>query len=158
MKKNTCIILAIVFAGLAVCVGFFLFPRQLPTGKCGELYRHYKDSEGIEASFVKDFRVNDSVTVNATLFQAKDSVTWVNLVVDLYHIESREEYVPCKISFKLVSKEVPNNEMQKGITNNDFMIAFFPDLTIGIFDIKTEQQYYALIDKYFILLNKNQTK
>lgn len=82
MKKNTCITLAIIFVGLAVCVGFFLFPRQLSPEECGELYRHYQDSEGIEASFVKDFRVNDTLAVDVVLLEATTDSAWCELLLD----------------------------------------------------------------------------
>ena len=82
MNKRTCITLAIIAVGLAVCAGFFLFPRQLTPEECGALYQRYKDAEGIDASFIKDFPVNDTLTTDALLLEAATDSAWCELLED----------------------------------------------------------------------------
>ena len=82
MNKRTCITLAIIAVGLAVCAGFFLFPRQLTPEECGVLYQRYKDAEGIDASFIKDFPVNDTLTTDALLLEAATDSAWCELLLD----------------------------------------------------------------------------
>ena len=82
MNKRTCITLAIIAVGLAVCAGFFLFPRQLTPEECGALYQRYKDAEGIDASFIKDFPVNDTLTTDALLLEAATDSAWCELLLD----------------------------------------------------------------------------
>lgn len=82
MNKRTCITLAIIAVGLAVCAGFFLFPRQLTPEECGALYQRYKDAEGIDASFIKDFPVNDTLTTDALLLEAATDSAWCALMAD----------------------------------------------------------------------------
>lgn len=74
--------MVIVLAGLVICASFALFPRQLPLEKCSREYLRYKDVEGIKASFVKDFPVNDTLAVDVTLLQATDSLGWEILKKD----------------------------------------------------------------------------
>lgn len=90
MKKRTGITLAIVVVGLAVCAGFFCFPRQLSPGECSVEYQRYQDAVGIEASFIKDFHVNDSISVDVTTFQATDSVGWETLKKDFRALQLPE--------------------------------------------------------------------
>ena len=82
MNKRTCITLAIIAVGLAVCAGFFLFPRQLTPEECGALYQRYKDAEGIDASFIKDFPVNDTLTTDVLLLEAATDSAWCELLLD----------------------------------------------------------------------------
>ena len=49
-------------------------------GDVSELYLRYADTEGINATFIKDFHVNDTVYVDVTLLQATDSAGWETLV------------------------------------------------------------------------------
>lgn len=76
MERKHCITIAIVVAGLALCAGAFLFPRQLPLSECSEVYLQYRDVEGIDASFIKGFPLNDTVTVDVTCLTARDTATW----------------------------------------------------------------------------------
>ncbi len=97
MNKRTCITLAIIAVGLAVCAGFFLFPRQLTPEECGALYQRYKDAEGIDASFIKDFPVNDTLTTDALLLEAATDSAWCTIMVDF---GVPEEFIELYISNK----------------------------------------------------------
>ena len=59
----------------AITVAKYWF-RIFPSHEVSPLYEHYADVEGIDASFIKDFRVNDTVFVDVTLLEAKDSAGW----------------------------------------------------------------------------------
>ena len=72
------VILALVSLALAVR----LCPRTVPFSQCSSIYKKYADAEGIEATFIKDFRVNDTVFIDVTLLEAKDSAGWATLKQD----------------------------------------------------------------------------
>ena len=59
-----------------------MVPHELPAGRCGELYRRYAGRPGIEAAYLRDYRLNDSVSVAVTLFRATDSAAWQQLCSD----------------------------------------------------------------------------
>ena len=83
MKTGTryllCFLVATVLS-LGAVVAWRLWPRPLPPEECSELYRTYKDTPGVDATFIKDFHVNDTVYVDVTLLQATDSAGWETLV------------------------------------------------------------------------------
>lgn len=61
------------------CVLAVLAVKYLPCllrGETSELYRRYEHRDGFKAGFVKDFRVNDSITADVTVITARDSVAW----------------------------------------------------------------------------------
>lgn len=66
----------------AACFLVVQCPRTVPLRQCSELYQRYAKTPGIDASFIKDFRVNDSVTLDVTLLEARDSAGWATLKHD----------------------------------------------------------------------------
>ena len=90
MKKRHYIALAIVLAGVAACAWIILHPRQLPVEECGDVFRRYKDVEGVAASFIKGFPVNDTLRLDVTTLQARDSAGWERLLED-FHIQRLSE-------------------------------------------------------------------
>lgn len=71
------IFLAIVLVALAVR----LWPRTVPFDQCSDLYKQYVAVEGINATYIKDYKVNDTVFVDVTLLEATDSM-WHTLMKD----------------------------------------------------------------------------
>ena len=59
--------------------------RTLPERKCSQVYQRYAHVEGIQAAYVKDYRINDSMTVAVTLLEATDSAGWERLA-DAFNI------------------------------------------------------------------------
>ena len=58
---------------------YIVCPRTVPDSKCSELYRRYSDVPGIEATYVKDYPVNDTLSIGVTILQATDSTGWGRL-------------------------------------------------------------------------------
>ena len=59
-----------------------ILARQLPNEECSAIFLRYKDNDHIKTAFIKDFPINDSITVDVTTLQATDSVGWATLVKD----------------------------------------------------------------------------
>nr|MCR4812517.1 hypothetical protein [Bacteroidales bacterium] len=69
---------------LIICLSLqwkYLFP----TREVSELYARYAGVDGIEASFIKDYRVNDSVFVDVTVLEATTDSAWI-VLKDNYNI------------------------------------------------------------------------
>ena len=82
MRRNIIISLIVL---LIATVSVVLLKRHVPTvpfEQCSELYQRYADTEGVEASFIQGYRINDSVRVDVTLLQATDSAAWGLLTAD----------------------------------------------------------------------------
>ncbi len=50
--------------------------RTVPWEECSELYRHYAHADGIQAAYLHNYKVNDTLTIDATLLEATDSAGW----------------------------------------------------------------------------------
>ena len=80
MKRTDCITLIICLLSLGVAVVVARCPRTVPYEQCSEVYKRYSKVEGVRATYIKDFRVNDTVTVGVTLLEATDSAGWEYLI------------------------------------------------------------------------------
>jgi len=81
VKRRWTIIILATIAVVAGGMAWLCWPRALPEEECSEVYRQWADVDGVEATFLRGYRVNDSVTVDATLLQATDSAGWDSLAV-----------------------------------------------------------------------------
>ena len=80
MKRTGLITLAACFAVLVMAVVVIRYPRTVPLDECSEVYKRYKDVEGVRATYVKDYRVNDTLTFGVTLLEATTDSGWAKLV------------------------------------------------------------------------------
>lgn len=48
--------------------------------ECSEVYRRYEGLEGIDAAYIKNYRVNDTLTLPVTLLEATTDSGWARLV------------------------------------------------------------------------------
>lgn len=73
-------ILALVEAAI-LCVALqwkYIFPSR----EVSDLYTRYENVDGVDVSFIKDYKVNDTVFVDVTLLEATDSMGWATLKKD----------------------------------------------------------------------------
>ena len=87
MKKTNIFLLgALVMVAVVVAVEFAVYMSGVvPYRKCSEVYKQYSKVEGVRATYVKDYRVNDTLTVGVTLLEATDSAGWAYLM-ESFHI------------------------------------------------------------------------
>lgn len=82
-KKRFWTVIAIVAVIEVLAIALVQQWRYIfPSHEVSEIYTRYENTDGIDASFIKDFRVNDSVFIDVTLLEAKDSAGWALLKHD----------------------------------------------------------------------------
>ena len=102
LKRKDRIISALIIASVFV-VGFVVWYLPPAIAYCGssEVYKRYSRVEGVRATYIKDFRVNDTLTVGVTLLEATDSAGW-EYMVEAFNI------LPEAIE---VAKEIPDADV-----------------------------------------------
>lgn len=139
-------------------------PRTVPFEQCSELYQHYADTEGIEASFIQGYRLNDSLRVDVTLLQASDSAAWQQLMDTMYSNYSQEarDYIMHrkKIRVRAIPKGYLNLPTDTVLLNNDIVVTDVANQTVFIFNLTDSNQLYAITRKYLkeIKTSKTTTK
>ena len=156
MKRYWTIALVAVAVFLVVVGVWKMWRRTVPLEECSGIYQHYHDNPHIAATFLKDFRVNDTVTVDVTLLEAKDDEGWE---------EMRE-----KINIKPIPQEVyeilgeeaeedvwvwlaPKNNyhlpMDDILLNNDVLSVSRKKKQLCIFETVSEKQIDAISKRQF---------
>ncbi len=123
--------------------------HTVPPDKCSDVYRQYKDTPGIKASFIKDYPLNDTTTIDVTMLQAQDTNVWNNTIMKLFHVENPDEYIPRQITFLLIPKNANGKPENKTLLDHDLIAGDKKELTIGLFHLETEKQYDAIFETYF---------
>lgn len=146
MRKCTVISLLIILLAVGGAVLVKRCPRTVPLEETSELYRRYADTEGIVASFVQGYRLNDSVCVDVTLLQATDSAAWEQLLADFTIPKISSEYLERIISkpsvtARLRPKNHPEQPMDTTLLNNDVYLYSLNMKSIAICHITEEKQF-----------------
>lgn len=156
IPKNILKFWGVFFIILAVALGvitlIYRWHRIFPTHEVSEIYSRYAKEEGIDAAFVKDYRVNDSVTVDVTVLEATTDSAWAVLKRE-YNIPeptteektNMEKGSPC-IAFCGLHKK---DERAKYTNENTLVVAIYNDRTIYVFYSKTKEQKDNLMDMFF---------
>ena len=149
-----CVFVAVVMV-VAVCM-----QRVVPYWQCSEVYKKYSRVEGVRATYVKDFRVNDTLTVGVTLLEATVDSGWVTLQEDfgLPVIPKEYEKFFCADSNKVSLKFFPKKEplcLDGDTLLNDVLAISFYKHTIAYFEVKNRMQSDLFICKQFGENEKN---
>lgn len=144
IPKNILKFWGVFFIILAVALGvitlIYRWHRIFPTHEVSEIYSRYAKEEGIDAAFVKDYRVNDSVTVDVTVLEAKDSARWQQMLDDfnIYQMTPKELALYGDDMYKRVRVAIRPSYDYKGLPDsnqdlNDVISISFPQRQICVF-------------------------
>jgi len=140
------IFLAIVLVALAVR----LWPRTVPFDQCSDLYKQYANVEGIDATFIKDYKVNDTVFVDVTLLEATDSMGWATLEKDFEipnpspDFQQRIDSGKDLIYTKIIPKATVLDTLQNSYTKNLLAISHL-NRSLIVFHTKNKAEEHAVL-------------
>lgn len=151
MKKQCIITVLVCLLIVGGGAGVLLWPRTVPLGQCSEVYKTYANNPSIKASFIKDFRINDSVTVNVTLLEAVDSNGW-NMLYDYFHFTLLDSASQKDIDNGMdiiYTKRMNKNDYQQPINDStdEAVIRAVSHLrkTVSIFHTKNKEEEHSVL-------------
>lgn len=126
-----------------------LWPRTVPFDQCSEIYQKYASMENVKASFIKDYKINDTVFVDVTFIEATTDSAWNVILNDFNMPVIPEEYRELveknsSIEFNLISKEDPQ-KIDEDIDNNDVLVLSRQKHSVCIFHINNKIQRNAIL-------------
>jgi hypothetical protein len=164
MKKEWPIkvLATVVVVGVALAVKFLFC--AVPYWQSSEVYKKYKDVEGIRASYVKDYPVNDTLTVAVTLLETNDT-GWERLMEDFRIPDALREIAEAatdknKVWTRTVLKGHPEEKVSvatftDGEWKYDMVAMDFTLHKIALFDLNNMEEYMAIHDYgYDYMTNK----
>ena len=160
MKTNRIlrIVLALPVMALATEVAFRLNLWNIRGVQASDVYYRYKDTPGVNAAYIKDYRVNDTLTISATVLEAIDSTSWEDMQND-FNVKLPDVVLKFmngklpKRDIKLVPKYDYHLPMDSVFVNNDLIVTMRHSHIICIFHIENQEQYHAVYKKQFNDMN-----
>lgn len=155
------ILSAVIFlAVLGVALAVRLWPRTVPFDQCSDLYKQYAGMEGIDATFIKNFKVNDTVFIDVTLLEAKNDSAWLTLQTNFNIPIIPEEYRELfentdAIDYWLAPKGKYIPPMDSVLLNNDAVAVFRKMHLVSVFHLTNETQADVIFLKKLHELKSN---
>ncbi len=155
MKKTHILILGllVVVATVVVVQVVRYLPRVVPYWQCSEVYKRYSHVEGVRATYVKDYRINDTLTVAVTLLEATTDSGWAMLQEDfglpVIPKEYEERFVgdSNRVSIKKFPKDIPLS-LDGDTLADDLIIVSLYKHTICHFVIHSDEQFRTIMFKH----------
>ena len=146
---NTLIVIVVIGGVLAVRY----LPPAIAYWRSSEVYKRYSRVEGVRATYIKDFPLNDTLTVAVTLLEATTDSGWAVLQEDFNVPVVPKEYEELfcgdsnKVSVEGVPKKVPLYFGEDTIYN-DLIVTSRYRRTIAHFVITSREQKRLIINKH----------
>ena len=143
----TCILIAVV------AVVAIRYPRTVPYEQCSEVYKRYSRVEGVRATYVKDYRINDTLTIGVTLLEATTDSGWAMLQEDfglpVIPKEYEERFVgdSNRVSIKKFPKDIPLFLDGDTLTDDLIIVSLYKH-TICHFVIHSDEQFRTIMFKH----------
>lgn len=139
-----------------------LWPRTVPFSQCSEVYQKYAGNPDIDASFIKDFRINDTLAVDVTVLKAKDSSGWETMLADfdirtpppnfMQRISNGEDIISCKFILDNDTTHISSS----GTRTNAIIAISRIKHTLTFFNITQKSHKQAILQYNFPYPNNNQ--
>lgn len=152
-KRFWTVVCVLAVIDLLVC--FLVLQRKhiFASRDVSELYSKYSGTPGIDASFIKNFRVNDTVFVDVTLLEISDSSEWETVCKDLGMVSinlfpektKKNIFKPHSFIFFYLPSEsafFPDTCAQ----SKDMVFYSYYDRVVSVFHTQNEGQRDAIMD------------
>jgi len=151
-KKRFWLIVAfLAFIEVLICYIVLQWKYIFPSNEVSEIYTHYAENESIDVSFIKGYRVNDTVFVDVTLLEAADSIGWNTLWHDFCLpdltpemkrvIENKKD----RVFTRTTKKNSYCETVDETTPECDIIAVLFAKRTICVFHIANLEERHAVL-------------
>ncbi|MBR4229762.1 MAG: hypothetical protein IKR83_03545 [Bacteroidales bacterium] len=162
MKTNR-ILWFLTVAMFLTAIASFLYalnPWNIRGVETSELYQQYANTDGIEAAFIHNYKVNDTLSIDITLLQATDSAGW-DLMCSSFNCQPKGVNMDnLKKGIDVMALLTGTAKREHGLTDSEVAVVSFLGEYICIFhnldSIYRNKLIDAITDKIFNDLKHNQ--
>ncbi len=125
-----------------------LLPQVVPFSQCSDLYKQYVAVEGINATYIKDYKVNDTVFVDVTLLEAIDSTGWDILKKDfeVASLPPELQQIVDNGEDLVFTKSISKSKIDTSDFPNDLLAISHMTHIVTVFHINSEIEKYAVLN------------
>ena len=123
-------------------------PQVVPFNQCSDVYKRYAKMDGVDATFIKDYKVNDTVFVDVTLLEAIDSTGWDILKTDFKVPPPPLELQPLIDNGEdlLFTKHIPKYIANTSAFPYDLLVISHLTHTLTVFHINSDIEKHAIFN------------
>lgn len=140
----TTILLALA---VATAVGIAVWRYTAPQRHVSDLYRRYEHADGIAASYIHNFPVNDTLRVDVTLLEATTDSAWQTLCADFALsdlVEEMKEIAPSAVFSRWVNRR-DYRQVVRGDSHDAELLAISCDSrTFAVFHTRNAAEMHAV--------------
>ena len=150
MKRSGYIVLMVCMVVVTVSAIVLRVPRTVPLEECSEVYKRYYKVEGVRATYVKNYPLNDTLTIGVTLLEATDSSGWGVLQRDFGITPLPPEVLAFldsnSVDLWMASKDDYCKGKDSVNLNNDIIAVSYYRQKVSVFSIESEEQLDAIFE------------
>ena len=150
VKKGWPIRVLIFVAIVGGTLAIKYLPSIVPYWQCSEVYKRYAHTKDIRATYIKNFPLNDTLTVGVTLLEATTDSGWARLQEGFGIIPYPPEVLAIIDTNAVETWFAPKDDLSKPmdsiLTNNDIIAVHRNGRKVAIFEIVTEQQINSIFN------------
>lgn len=143
MKKWIIAFLLLTALGVAAVAAWrYLLPER----QVSDIYRRYAHSDGIAASYIHNFPVNDTLTLDVTLLEATTDSGWAVLVRDfeMDELSSLLQMLIDRGENMVFSRLIPKSRPSAS-AENDVLAYSYTTRTVSIFHLANDEEKHAVL-------------
>lgn len=138
--------IALLVTSAIFAVGIAVWRYTAPERHVSDLYRRYEHADGIAASYIHNYPVNDTISLDVTLLEATTDSGWAVLVRDfemgelspmLQMLIGRGENL---VFSKLITKSNPSFKAE-----NDVLAYSYTTRSVSIFHLANDEEKHAVL-------------
>ena len=142
---------------VATAVGVVVWRHVLPMRSVSDLYRHYEHADGIAASYIHNYHVNDTITLDVTLLEATTDSAWQALCSDFAItniVDTIKQIAPDVVFSRLVNRH-DYSQVAFGDSPDAEILAISCDTkTFSIFHIHDTTEIHAVFGHNYHNIDK----
>jgi len=151
------IITFLLTLAVAAAIGVVVWRHVLPMRSVSDLYRHYEHADGIAASYIHNYHVNDTITLDVTLLEATTDSAWQALCSDFAItniVDTIKQIAPDVVFSRLVNRH-DYSQVALGDSPDAEILAISCDTkTFSIFHIHDTTEIHAVFWHNYHNINK----
>ncbi len=153
MKRWIVIVVGLATAALGGAALWNICSHRVVKSELSEVYNRYKDRSDLRVAFVKEYRIDDSTTVDVTTLTAKDSASWENLLREMNYPEMLIKIMNENlrngnrgVGNYYCKKGLPETRTKIDVPNSQLVIVSPFEKCFYIFDVISKEQAHLIMD------------
>jgi hypothetical protein len=138
----------LLVAAAILAVGVAVWRYTAPQRHVSDLYRRYENADGIAASYIHNFPVNDTLTLDVTLLEATTDSAWQALCADFALsdiVEEMKKVAPSAVFSRQVSRHDYTQVLLGDSPDAECLAISCDTKTFAIFHTRNATEMHAVL-------------